>query len=471
MLRADDLLPVLKLYSDKGTYFDLPPDFLEVMDWELSKELEALDTRLKKENDFSTKFKNVWNTFLNFQKENPRPEGPEAAAAFETIGPLLSTTWNQNSPYNYYAPAASGGPGGRAYAGCVATAVSQVLRYHKYPTNGVGTYIYTDNIGSCQGTHTATFSTANYDWANMPVELFITSSDTEIKAVAKLIYHCGVGVRMDFEGSASGAYSESVPDMLRDYLKYDCADVAQRPGTSKNAQWYARIENDMKQNRPAYYSFTQTAGGAGGHAVVLDGCRNGNQIHLNFGWGGGYGNGTAWYNMDNISHAGGFNYNHKAVFGICPTGELDDKYEPNDIKENSFDLTYYEQEWLSSISNSGVQVNEDWYKITLDNAPVFLMITCCFQNASGNIELDLYNESSVVDFSHTTNNGEYIEYSVSAPGTYYLRVDSNNVGGYPYVKEYWLNDYDLKYSIPEGSSAIILLLMGLFGRKMKNEEI
>ena len=51
---------------------------------------------------------------------------------------LCQTKWNQDSPYNYYCPAGNGGPGGRVYAGCVATAMSQVMKFWNHPLQGQG---------------------------------------------------------------------------------------------------------------------------------------------------------------------------------------------------------------------------------------------------------------------------------------------------------------------------------------------
>ena len=74
---------------------------------------------------------------------------------------LCQTKWNQDYPYNYYCPQATGGPGGRVYAGCVASAMSQVMKYWDYPTKGSGSHT-NPNGGS------ANFGETTYDWANMP---------------------------------------------------------------------------------------------------------------------------------------------------------------------------------------------------------------------------------------------------------------------------------------------------------------
>ena len=270
------------------------------------------------------------------------------------------------------------------------------------------------------------------------------------------MYHCGVAVNMNYEADGSGAYSESVPDALRNYFKYDCLDLTSRPDSSRNAEWYYRVQNDISKNRPIYYSFSYYSSGAGGHAVVVDGCRNGNEFHVNFGWGNSYPPSTAWYNMDDIN---GFNYNHDAVFGICEEGTLDDEYEPNESKSLAFDLSHHYGQWLSSISNKGVQVNEDWYKFTIDVAPDMIVITCAFVNADGDLLLELYDDNDKIAESQTENDGEVIEYYASAPGTYYVKVDSANGPAYPWQKEYWLNDYDLMVAAPEGVGIFNLLTL------------
>ena len=307
VLRADDLLPVLKLYSDKGTYSDLPPDFLEVMEYELSTELELLDSEQKKDKYFSTTYKKEWDTFLHLIE----PDVPDSTinktgikTTFEEIGPLLSSTWSQGYTYNILAPTCGSS---KAPIGCVATAIAQVMRYHNYPPAILADYTYTDSSGSCQGTHSASDAgLGDYQWENMLLS-YSGSTLAEDQAVAQLMYHCAVTVNMDFESGGSGAYSQDVPYALRNYFNYSCDSVSYRG--SSDSTWYSKINNSLTLQRPAYYSFQSTSGG---HAVVCDGCRSGNQIHINFGWGG---SDNAWYNMNSII---GFNYNHATVLNIAP---------------------------------------------------------------------------------------------------------------------------------------------------------
>ena len=83
-------------------------------------------------------------------------------AAFVT--PLLGENrWDQGYPYNNLCPVMTDSI--RAVTGCVATSMSQVMKYHRWPLRGTGsnTYIpsgFTDSI-------TVDFSQATYDWENM----------------------------------------------------------------------------------------------------------------------------------------------------------------------------------------------------------------------------------------------------------------------------------------------------------------
>ena len=49
-----------------------------------------------------------------------------------SVGPLLTTTWNQGQYYNNLCPADANGPAGHVYTGCVATAMAQIINHHQY---------------------------------------------------------------------------------------------------------------------------------------------------------------------------------------------------------------------------------------------------------------------------------------------------------------------------------------------------
>lgn len=317
LMRSDDTCPPVKLYTDAGDFSELPPDFITVMYSELSHEMQTRDTHRKNNTPIPEKYALQWDALLNRIHisyddviDNEQP----------TAGPLLTTKWNQDYPYNFYAPDAAGGPGGKAYAGCVACAMAQIIRYHEEPYQIVKDDSYTDTSGNCTGSHSASDAGLDeYDWNLMPTSISVASSDAQIRQIARLMFHCGVIVSMNFEATGSGAYSTSVDDAMRTFYTYTCDNLTSRSLYS-DSEWYNKISASISDNKPIYYSFRNAQNS--GHAVVCDGAQNNNEIHMNMGWGGAY---NAWYNMDSIA---GWNYYHQAIFNLTPPDtKLPDLYD------------------------------------------------------------------------------------------------------------------------------------------------
>lgn len=220
------------------------------------------------------------------------------------VGPLVATRWNQNSPYNLYAPADGAGPGGRCYAGCVATAMSQVMKFWNHPAHGEGSHSY-----YCQGygTLSANFGSTTYDWDNMPRTLS-NSTQVQKEAVALLMYHCGVAVDMGFAPDGSGAFSQDVPGAMAQYFDYDYCVYRDKASYSVS-NWIKMLKEEFDMNHPVYYSGRSSSGG---HAFVADGYDEDDFIHFNFGWSGSDDN---YYALDNFE----YQTNQAAVFNFLPT--------------------------------------------------------------------------------------------------------------------------------------------------------
>ena len=232
--------------------------------------------------------------------------------------PILTTAWDQDKPYNYYCPNGSGGPNDQAYAGCVATALAQVLRHHSSPIRVAKDYTYTDSTGSCTGTHyISDAGMGNYDWANMPASISPSSPLEQKQAVGQLIYHCAVALEADFEADETEADSIKVLSVLQEFFGYS-GNYELKSWYSNSSDWYNKITADIDANRPVYYAMRESDGG-NGHSAVCDGYKNGNQIHLDLGWSGA---GTAWYTIDSVVYDDGqTSYTwtqHDAIFGITP---------------------------------------------------------------------------------------------------------------------------------------------------------
>jgi len=273
------------------------------------------------------------------------------ARSTTTVDPLLTTLWNQDYPYNYYAPATGGGwwgggPGGHCYAGCVACAMSQIMKYWNHPTTGNGSHSY---VHSDYGEQSADFGATTYQWDIMPNELGYQANDPA-KAVALLMYHCGVSVNMNFGPDGSGAYSKDVETALRSYFGY-CGAKYREKNKYEEDVWIDMLKAELDQSHPVYYSGSSDSGG--GHAFVFDGYDENDFFHINLGWSG---TGNDYYAIYDVA---GYHNNQAAVFNIVP---LDLNADENGIiyvsadgdgDGSSWDNATNKLEYATFLSNDG----------------------------------------------------------------------------------------------------------------------
>ena len=227
-----------------------------------------------------------------------------------TVPKLLTCTWNQSALYNNRCPEDTLGPNGHVYAGCVATAMSQIMYYWQWPRVGRGAYIY--DIWE-YGQIAASFESATYRYDLMPDFLDWTSTDAEIDAVALLQYHAGVSVAMGYSPNGSGAFSQSVPDAMTEHFIYDENMRLDYRDWHQDSEWNEMLRENLDGGMPIYYS---ASGNDGGHAFVCDGYDDNNMFHFNWGWQGldnGYYAINGFY-LSNYS----FPEAHGAIFGIIP---------------------------------------------------------------------------------------------------------------------------------------------------------
>ncbi|PKN73609.1 MAG: hypothetical protein CVU50_02520 [Candidatus Cloacimonetes bacterium HGW-Cloacimonetes-3] len=221
------------------------------------------------------------------------------------VAPLLSTNWDQDWPYNSMCPADASGPGGRVYAGCVATAMGQVMKKWNYPPTGNGTHSY---YAAGYGNQSANFGATTYNWASMPNS--ITSVNTNIST---LLYHCGISVDMIYAPDGSGAYSEDVRNSLVNYFRYNTAAQYKTASSYTATNWATMLRGDLDLGRPIYYS---GQGSNGGHAFVLDGYQGTNYFHFNWGWSGYY---NGYFYLNNLNPGSNtFNQYQAAVLYVYP---------------------------------------------------------------------------------------------------------------------------------------------------------
>ena len=300
MVSADDFYRPIIGYSDEHNFdTNINPELGYMLDQLIASRTGRLTGKA------APKIAAEWESVMNSGRLISRHGGRDKFY-------LVQTKWDQGTPYNLYCPAATGGPGGRCYAGCVATAMSQMMKYWNHPIQGTGSHTYNSGgpgYPSYPGL-SANFGETTYDWDNMPIYLSNNSPQEQIEAVATLMYHCGVSVNMMYAPDGSGAYSQDVPQSIRQYFSYTNQAVYRSRDSYTYDVWASMLKESFDMGCPLYYSGQSSEGG---HAFVCDGYDDNGLFHYNWGWSG---SGDDYYDFDLMD----YNTSDGAIFNFVPDG-------------------------------------------------------------------------------------------------------------------------------------------------------
>ena len=373
VMAADDCVQPVLGYSLTGTFVaeNMPTNvrgWLQGYDEEIQY---AIDNQVKA----TTEVSQLWNDLVEGNSK--------AGMATAVVNNLLSTTWDQDPYYNDMCPYDQQA-GERTVTGCVATAMAQIMKYWEHPSHGIGSHSY---IHDRYGELSADYGNTAYNWSAMPNA--IHSANTEI---ARLMYHCGVSVDMNYDISAnggSGAVTAFVANALQTYFNYQPCNYYERENYS--GDWVNMLKAELDAARPLQYN---GRGSAGGHSFVCCGYDSNDKFYFNWGWSGTC---DGFYALNSLQPAQGgsgsaglsFNEGQGAIFGIQPVQCT--AAEPTD-------LVYT----LSGLQN-----------VTLD-----------WTAASGAVSYNVYRNNNYIG---NTSTPSYSEVAPFGTNVYYVRsVDANN---------------------------------------------
>lgn len=316
-------------YCDHGAfdYKNCPPQMKEVLDfYSLS-----IDT-LRKNPEFAAKRRvaQSWPSYIGNV----------------IVEPLLTTQWNQWAPYNNLCPT-------DCPAGCVPTAVAQIMKYWRWPDV------------TCDKVAGEDFSGRTYDWDNM-IDNYETTSYTaeQADAVAHLMADVGKALGTVYNPKGSGTATDFLPLFFN--FKYN-------KGTPCYENLTEVMKAELNQSRPMLYS-ARPFGEGNGHELVVDGYTSNNYFHFNYGWGGSYDGFyitapiycvnpsivTNIYPQDiDIQKVGDIKY----VFYKNGTAAILGYY-PEGIDEDDDVMSYVEKENGEIVIPSTVKYNGTTYKVT-----------------------------------------------------------------------------------------------------------
>ena len=195
-----------------------------------------------------------------------------ATKTADAVQPLLKSKWGQDYPYSKLT---------QYVTGCVATAVAQVMYYHKWPAQGKGQESYKVTFDNT--VRSADFTKSHYDWDNMLPDYNRRNVTTKQEdAVALLMNDVGIATNMQYTDRASSTQSYMAERALRNYFDYDASMVTRANEGVDN--FIEIVKKELRNGFPLYISGDSRSGG--GHAWVCDGFDKEDMFHMNFGWNG-----------------------------------------------------------------------------------------------------------------------------------------------------------------------------------------
>ena len=327
IVAGDDRVPAVLGYSDNGTFdpANVPPAMQALLDG-YAAQIAGL----------------------------PQDAQAPQQVSRTPIRPLLHSIWGQGEPFNYYLPftltTTDNNGVTRAWhakTGCVATAMAQVMYYHKWPART------TQTIPAYTSSTTSNGKTLTFDCPAMPVtalnwdamkNAYNTTDSTQAsgQAVAKLMECCDQALEMQFSASSSSAQTSEIPMALTSYFDYDATARYVKRISYTTTEWESLLYSELEAGRPVVYRGDKNPGG---HAFVCDGCDASGLFHINWGW-NSQSNGYFLLRDLNPDAQGiggsdgecGYIYDQGMAIGI----------KPNDGGVNAINVMFYEMEITST---------------------------------------------------------------------------------------------------------------------------
>jgi hypothetical protein len=254
---------------------------------------------------------NAWQAQAKWQQLSPTNGGPMIAPkglssiSEVRIAPLTKTTWDQQTAaaagttacYNYYTPPNGDGNPANYPAGCVATAMAQLMRYYQFPSTGIGSLPFAITNGSIPMTYYTRGGDGAggpYMWSNMPLVPPANPTTTQCQAIGSLVADAGATVSMAYSFAGSSSVLMDAKTALTGTFHFSSAIKGYHNLTNIGPGLVSMINPNLDARYPVLLGMEGTNGG---HGVVADGYGYSASTlyhHLNLGWSG---TSSAWYSL------------------------------------------------------------------------------------------------------------------------------------------------------------------------------
>lgn len=395
VLSADDSTPALLAYSDTDEFdFDNMPDNMRYWLDEYARQVAYASTQESATDEPQIK---------------QRPD----------VAPKLTTLWDQTEPFNTLTPTHNALP---CPTGCVATAVAQIMNWHKWPEQGTGQKSYTSYY---IGTLSLDFEKIKFDWDKMLDRYYQYSPSENIDAVGTLMLAAGYASEMSYHQKSSGAMGYNAARGLMTHLGYSKAMSLECREWYEIEEWDDLVYAELTENGPVYYEGT---GDGGGHAFVCDGYDSKTGFfHFNWGWSG---RGNGYYRLSALNptvqgtggNSLGYNYSQDIIKGL--------KKAPEGVTENYTYIVgprkgvmtpWIEAELGQSVTIKGYETEDGFNNYSVVPIPN-LEFGVRFYHETSKETLDILSQNGTYDFNpyNKTNIIRYTVPTTLAEGEYII---------------------------------------------------
>jgi uncharacterized protein YjdB len=318
--------------------------------------------------------------------------------ATKAVAPLIKTNWDQGNNdinnvgeyvFNKYCPT-DPSTGERSVTGCVATAMAQILNYYKMPKNLSDSVISytTEKKGIVLNERLSNYQ---IDWNNMADWYkdkrtgYPSTTPAQRDAVGRLMYLCGLSVRMDYGSSSSSSSTYDAPYALKKFFRYNPNLSYRIKDYYTDDEWVEMIQTELNEGRPIIYAGRNEDDS--GHTFLLVGCDDSDRYCFNFGWGGNHND--EYFSLSSITPKGhDYSYKQSMIIGIS-SNTVDTKQ----------DVWYAD---LFSMSNTTITLG--------GNATATLTKPTCFCSDANSFNTPWFGEIGVGVYD--TNFGLISEYKI-----------------------------------------------------------
>ncbi len=300
IVSADNSVKPILGYGFNGT-FDLdniPPGLQQILNEYKAEIANAQKNKIRA----SGEIRQLWERYIFGTENNLKNRN------IRSVTPLVLANWNQTTYYNTSCPVDAQGPDGHVLVGCVAVAMSQIMKFWNYPETGTGSKTSYSYFNGGYGNFTINFANETYLWKNMPNNESMYNTD-----LGDLLFQAGVAVSMHWGSDGSSSTTQALATALETYFKYSSnLNYVQRSNYT-DTQWLNLMKGEIDAKRPVAYAGN---GPSGGHEWNMDGYQS-DQLHMNWGWGGAY---NGYFTIDNLNPGGTiFDSNFDGVVNIYPS--------------------------------------------------------------------------------------------------------------------------------------------------------